>query len=56
MIYRLTAAMFAGLLAAGAAAAQSTTPSSGKARDQLHHLAVGDDRQCCRENLEFHGD
>jgi hypothetical protein len=30
MIYRLTAAVFAGLLAAGAAAAQSTTPSSAK--------------------------
>jgi hypothetical protein len=30
MIYRLTAAVFAGLLTAGAAAAQTTTPSSAK--------------------------
>jgi hypothetical protein len=30
MIYRLTAAMFAGLLGVGAAAAQSTAPSSVK--------------------------
>ena len=30
MIYRLTAAVFAGLLTAGAAAAQSTIPTSAK--------------------------